>query len=182
MAANVPLLLQAVSFTILLTAVAVCDIRRRIIPDMLCAGIALTSLLAFEPKNLAGALIAVIPLVIARFFGGIEGGDIKLMKPKIENDVFHEWCDALAACQYDRSLKTTLTPIVSKLSDMKRIISLFLAFVLMISVFLPMNAYAIGDGNVDGGGGGMGDGTNTDFWNTGDEGVRVTVIRANDHG
>ena len=64
---------------------------------------------------------------------------------------------------------------------MKRIISLFLAFVLMISVFLPMNAYAIGDGNVDGGGGGMGDGTNTDFWNTGDEGVRVTVIRANDH-
>ena len=79
MAANVPLLLQAVSFTILLTAVAVCDIRRRIIPDMLCAGIALTSLLAFEPENFAGALIAVIPLVIARFFGGIEGGDIKFM-------------------------------------------------------------------------------------------------------
>ena len=64
---------------------------------------------------------------------------------------------------------------------MKRAISLILAFVLMISVFLPMNAYAIGDGNVDGGGGGMGDGTNTDFWNTGDEGVRVTVIRASDH-
>ena len=79
MAANVPLLLQAVSFTILLTAAAVCDIRRRIIPDLLCAGIALTSLLAFEPENLTGALIAVIPLVIARFFGGIEGGDIKLM-------------------------------------------------------------------------------------------------------
>lgn len=79
MAANVPLLLQAVSFTILLTAAAVCDIRRRIIPDLLCAGIALTSLLAFEPENLAGALIAVIPLVIARFFGGIEGGDIKFM-------------------------------------------------------------------------------------------------------
>ena len=79
MAANVPLLLQAVSFTILLTAAAVCDIRRRIIPDLLCAGIALTSLLAFEPENLAGVLIAVIPLVIARLFGGIEGGDIKLM-------------------------------------------------------------------------------------------------------
>lgn len=79
MAANVPLLLQAVSFTILLTAAAVCDIRRRIIPDLLCAGTALTSLFAFEPENLAGALIAAIPLVIARFFGGIEGGDIKLM-------------------------------------------------------------------------------------------------------
>ena len=41
------------------------------------------------------------------------------MKPKIDNEVFHEWIDAIAACQYDRSLKTTLTPIVSKLSDMR---------------------------------------------------------------
>jgi len=41
------------------------------------------------------------------------------MKPKIDNQVFHEWCDVIAACQYDRSLKTTLTPIVSKLSDMR---------------------------------------------------------------
>jgi Flp pilus assembly protein TadB len=41
------------------------------------------------------------------------------MKPKIDNEVFHEWCDAIASCQYDRSLKTTLTPIVSKLSDMR---------------------------------------------------------------
>ncbi|WP_283608477.1 type II secretion system F family protein [Faecalispora anaeroviscerum] len=44
---------------------------------------------------------------------------LKTMKPKIENEVFQEWCDAVAACQYDRSLKTTLTPIVSKLSDMR---------------------------------------------------------------
>lgn len=41
------------------------------------------------------------------------------MKPSIDNAVFHEWCDALIACQFDRSLKTTLTPIVSKLSDMR---------------------------------------------------------------
>lgn len=41
------------------------------------------------------------------------------MKAKIDNTVFHEWCDALIACQFDRSLKTTLTPIVSKLSDMR---------------------------------------------------------------
>lgn len=41
------------------------------------------------------------------------------MKAKIDNAVFHEWCDALIACQFDRSLKTTLTPIVSKLSDMR---------------------------------------------------------------
>lgn len=41
------------------------------------------------------------------------------MKLQIENDVFHEWCDAVSDCLYDRSLKSTLTPIVSKLSDMR---------------------------------------------------------------
>lgn len=41
------------------------------------------------------------------------------LKTKIDNDVYREWVDAIAACQYDRSLKTTLTPIVSKLSDMR---------------------------------------------------------------
>jgi Flp pilus assembly protein TadB len=41
------------------------------------------------------------------------------MKMKIENEVFREWCDALIACQYDRGLKSILTPIVAKLSDMR---------------------------------------------------------------
>ena len=41
------------------------------------------------------------------------------MKVQLENAVFREWCDALIACQIDRNLKTTLTPIVSKLSDMR---------------------------------------------------------------
>lgn len=41
------------------------------------------------------------------------------MKSKIQNDVFHEWVDAISSCRYDRSLKTTLTPIVSKLSDIR---------------------------------------------------------------
>lgn len=41
------------------------------------------------------------------------------MRGKIDNDVWGEWCDALTACQHDRSLKTTLTPIVSKLSDIR---------------------------------------------------------------
>jgi len=44
---------------------------------------------------------------------------MKAMKSKINNEVFREWCDAVSACQYDRGLKTTLTPIVSKLSDMR---------------------------------------------------------------
>lgn len=41
------------------------------------------------------------------------------LKGRIDNAVFREWCDALISCQQDRSLKTTLTPIVSKLSDMR---------------------------------------------------------------
>ena len=41
------------------------------------------------------------------------------LKYAIDNDVWREWCDAVMACQADRSLKSTLTPIVSKLSDMR---------------------------------------------------------------
>ncbi len=44
---------------------------------------------------------------------------LKNLRTKIDNEVFQEWCDAIADCQYDRSLKTTLTPIVSKLSDVR---------------------------------------------------------------
>lgn len=41
------------------------------------------------------------------------------LKDQIDNAVFREWCDALIACRHDRSLKTTLIPIVTKLSDMR---------------------------------------------------------------
>lgn len=44
---------------------------------------------------------------------------LKELKTKIHNDTFEEWCDALQECQADRSLKTILTPIVAKLSDMR---------------------------------------------------------------
>lgn len=60
------------------------------------------------------------------------------MKPKIDNEVFQEWCDAIAACQHDRSLKTTLTPIVSKLSDM-RIVNAELEYL----VFEPRKEFII---------------------------------------
>lgn len=46
-------------------------------------------------------------------------GALHAMKEQIDNAVFREWCDALITCQLDRSLKTTLTPIVNKLSDMR---------------------------------------------------------------
>lgn len=39
------------------------------------------------------------------------------LKGSIKNTVFEEWVDALKACQYDRSLKSVLVPIVTKLSD-----------------------------------------------------------------
>ena len=41
------------------------------------------------------------------------------LRGSIDNEVFCEWCDAVMACQYDRGLKTTLTPIIAKLSDMR---------------------------------------------------------------
>ena len=63
---------------------------------------------------------------------------LQAMKPKIDNEVFQEWCDAIAACQYDRSLKTTLTPIVSKLSDM-RIVNAELEYL----VFEPRKEFII---------------------------------------
>ena len=44
---------------------------------------------------------------------------IENLKTKVDNDVFGEWCDALIQCQSDRSLKSTLTPIVTKLSDIR---------------------------------------------------------------
>ncbi len=61
---------------------------------------------------------------------------------------------------------------------MKRVLSISLIFILLLTFFIPITAYAdsVGDGNLDGGGGGMGNGSSTDYWNGGDEGVRVTVI------
>lgn len=41
------------------------------------------------------------------------------LKSAIDNEVWQEWCDAVMACQVDRSLTSILTPIVSKLSDMR---------------------------------------------------------------
>ena len=45
--------------------------------------------------------------------------DSSNMKPKLDNYIFREWVDAAIACQDDKSLKSTLTPIIGKLSDMR---------------------------------------------------------------
>lgn len=72
-------ILQGCLFSALLLAASVYDIQKRIIPDRISLGIALTGLLTFEPMKLSGILAAVLFLIIALFFGGIDGGDIKLM-------------------------------------------------------------------------------------------------------
>jgi hypothetical protein len=41
------------------------------------------------------------------------------LKDKIDNAIFKEWCDTLIACQDDRTLKNTLLPVVSKLTDVR---------------------------------------------------------------
>ncbi len=63
---------------------------------------------------------------------------------------------------------------------MKYIRKNLLLFVILFSLIMPMAAYAAGEGNIDNGGGGLGNGTNTNFWSSRDEGVRVTVVRASD--
>lgn len=64
---------------------------------------------------------------------------------------------------------------------MKRLLSIFLSLALLLCTISPVSVYAVGEGNVDGGGGGMGDGTSTNSWTPGNDGVRVTVVRASDH-
>ena len=44
---------------------------------------------------------------------------LEKLKLAIDSDVFQEWVEAVIACQDDHNLKSTLVPIVGKLSDMR---------------------------------------------------------------
>ena len=61
---------------------------------------------------------------------------------------------------------------------MKRLFSFLLAVVLTVSLAIPVLA---ADSNLDGGGGGMGQGTSQNKWTPGRDGVRITVIRDSDN-
>ncbi len=61
---------------------------------------------------------------------------------------------------------------------MKKLLMLIL---MIFSLMIPMTAFAVGDGNIDSGGGDMGSGTSDNKWSSGSDGVRVTVVRASDH-
>ena len=71
--------LQAVFFVALLCAALVTDLTKRIVPDWICLGIAGVSVIGFTPVKLLGILIALPFLLATVFFGGMGGGDIKLM-------------------------------------------------------------------------------------------------------
>lgn len=55
-----------------------------------------------------------------------------------------------------------------------------LMLLLFFSFSMTETAFAAGEGNMDGGGGSFGTGTSTNKWVNGDEGVRVTIVRASD--
>lgn len=63
---------------------------------------------------------------------------------------------------------------------MKQIKRFVLTFLLILFTISPLMTYAAGEGNIDTGGGGLGEGTDTNIWHTGDEGVRVTVVTADE--
>ena len=64
---------------------------------------------------------------------------------------------------------------------MKKIFSFLLCLLFLFAAASPA-AWADGDGNFDNGGGGMGNGeAGRNFWNPGQDGVRVTLVRASDN-
>ncbi|MCQ5128903.1 hypothetical protein NE562_04470 [Butyricicoccus faecihominis] len=62
---------------------------------------------------------------------------------------------------------------------MKKILSVLLCLAMLFSLSVP--ALADGNPNIDGGGGGMGQGTSQNSWTPGRDGVRVTIIRDSDN-
>lgn len=44
---------------------------------------------------------------------------LMILRDKIDDEIFREWCDTLIQCQDDRTLKDTLQPVVAKLTDVR---------------------------------------------------------------
>ena len=68
------------------------------------------------------------------------------MKAKLNHSIFHEWIDAVIACQEDKTLKSTLTPIIAKLSDI-RIVSAELDYLMYepLKEFITMAILVVGN-------------------------------------
>lgn len=63
-------------------------------------------------------------------------GALEDMKNEIDNSIFQEWVEALILCQNDRNLKTTLYPIVTKISKVKDVTSS-----LELELYKPVRSY-----------------------------------------
>lgn len=74
------IIIQAILLTALLTYAAIIDCKTREIPNALCLGISILSLLDFHPNNLFGLGIALILWLTAVYIAPdkLGGGDIKL--------------------------------------------------------------------------------------------------------
>lgn len=70
--------IQALLFTVLLLCAGWIDHRKRIIPDVLNLGIALSAFFCFCPGNFWGVLTA-IPFLVAAMGEKMGGGDVKLV-------------------------------------------------------------------------------------------------------
>jgi len=71
---------------------------------------------------------------------------LEILKGRLHNEIFDEWLDMVIACQEDKTLKTTLTPIVNKLSDV-RVVSSELDYQLYepVKEFIIMAVLLIGN-------------------------------------
>lgn len=63
---------------------------------------------------------------------------------------------------------------------MKKKKSICLLLAAFYSLIFAFSAFAIGDGNMAGGGGNMEQGSAQNFWSPGNDGIRVTIVRAED--
>jgi leader peptidase (prepilin peptidase)/N-methyltransferase len=70
---------QSFLFVAALAAATVFDLKRRMIPDSICAVLALAGLMTFSPAKLFGVL-AALPFFMAALLkeGSVGGGDVKL--------------------------------------------------------------------------------------------------------
>ena len=62
---------------------------------------------------------------------------------------------------------------------LKKIIPVFLCVLMLFSISIPV--FADGDPNLDGGGGGMDQGSGANSWTPGRDGVRITIVRSDDN-
>lgn len=61
---------------------------------------------------------------------------------------------------------------------MKRFFALLCSIAMLCCLFSTTALATGGNGNIDGGGGDMGQGTSSNFWTPGNDGVRITVVDA----